>query len=181
MRRRNWEQWTAPACFPFLIITLWKRHRNKAAGSCWDKKKEMRTNVCEWEYRVSLSVCYTVWLWWLNCGQFEYRVLSWAWCTGCGSLYTHTRTLIYMIITAIGWVIRRNEQMVSASYFSLPKVGVNRVMNRCDQEKIIEIFKETFLLATGLYEFSLFYRLIITTSFTHAPLEWIYGGMIIPG
>ncbi len=71
--------------------------------------------------------------------------------------------------------------MVSASYFSLPKVGVNRVMNRCDQEKIIEIFKETFLLATGLYEFSLFYRLIITTSFTHAPLEWIYGGMIIPG
>ena len=70
--------------------------------------------------------------------------------------------------------------MVSASYFSLPKVGVNRVMNRCDQEEKIEIFQETFLLATGLYEFSL-YRLIITTSFTHAPLEWIYGGMIIPG
>lgn len=33
--------------------------------------------------------------------------------------------------------------MVSASYFSLPKVGVNRVMNRCDQEKKIEIFQET--------------------------------------
>ena len=47
-------------------------------------------SVCEW-------VLYTVWLWWLNCGQFTYRVLCRAWCRRRCAIWPAC------VITAIGW------------------------------------------------------------------------------